>query len=74
MLWLFWADGADRAVTGLRPWVSPGYADFNLQLGVFYALSVEEPNAPVLSGLSLQTCPDGGTGSWEIVIERLPNE
>lgn len=74
VLWLLWADGADRAVTGLRPWVSPGYADFHLQPGVFYALSVEEPNAPVLSGLSLQTCPDGEMSSWEIVIERLPNE
>lgn len=71
VLWLLWADGADRAVTGLRPWVSPGYADFNLQPGVFYALSVEEPNAPVLSGLTLPLCPDGGRmGSWEIIVEK----
>ncbi|MCS7178521.1 MAG: hypothetical protein RML46_05155 [Anaerolineae bacterium] len=71
VLWLLWADGADRAVTGLRPWVSPGYADFTLQPGVFYALSVEEPNAPVLSGLTLQPCPDGERmGSWEIVLEK----
>ncbi|MBC7227618.1 MAG: hypothetical protein H5T61_10350 [Thermoflexales bacterium] len=70
VLWLLWADGADRAVTGLRPWISPGYADFNLQPGVFYALSVDEPNAPVISGLSIPSCPDGKQGSWEIVIER----
>lgn len=70
VLWLLWADGADRAVTGLRPWISPGYADFNLQPGVFYALSVDEPNAPVISGLALPLCPDGGQGSWEIVIEK----
>lgn len=71
VLWLLWADGADRAVTGLRPWVSPGYADFHLQPGVFYALSVEEPNAPVLSGLTLQPCPgQEQMGSWEIVIEK----
>lgn len=70
VLWLLWADGADRAVTGLRPWVSPGYADFNLQPGVFYALSVEEPNAPVISGLALPLCPNGEQGSWEIVIEK----
>lgn len=70
VLWLLWADGADRAVTGLRPWISPGYADFNLQPGVFYALSVDEPNAPVISGLTLPLCPDGQQGSWELVIER----
>ncbi len=70
VLWLLWADGADRAVTGLRPWVSPGYADFNLQSGVLYALSVDEPNAPVISGLALPLCPDGGQGSWELVIEK----
>ncbi len=70
VLWLLWADGADRAVTGLRPWMSPGYADFQLQPGVFYALSVEEPNAPVISGLALPSCPDGQQGSWEIVIEK----
>lgn len=70
VLWLLWADGADRAVTGLRPWIGPGYADFNLQPGVFYALSVAEPNAPVISGLVLPLCPDGKQGSWELVIER----
>lgn len=70
VLWLLWADGADRAVTGLRPWIGPGYADFDLQPGIFYALSVEEPNAPVTSGLSLPLCPDGKPGAWEMVIER----
>lgn len=70
VLWLLQADGADRAVTGLRPWIGPGYADFNLQPGVFYALSVEEPNAPVISGLALPLCPDGKQGSWELVIEK----
>lgn len=73
VLWLLWADGADRAVTGMRPWISPGYADFVLQPGVFYALSVGEPNAPILSGLTLQPCPEGDRmGSWEIVIEKAP--
>ncbi len=70
VLWLLWADGADWAVTGMRPWVSPGYADFNLRPGIFYALSVDEPNAPVISGLALPSCPDGEQGSWEIVIEK----
>lgn len=72
-LWLLWADGADRAVTGMRPWTSPGYADFVLQPGVSYALSVDEPNAPILSGLMLQPCPESDRmGSWEVIVEKTP--
>lgn len=70
VLWLLWADGADRAVTGLRPQIDPGYADFLLKPGILYALSVGEPNAPILSGLMLPPCPDGKWGSWEVVVER----
>lgn len=70
VLWLLWADGADRAVTGLRPQIDPGYADFHLKPGVLYALSVGEPNAPLLAGLMLPPCPDGTWGSWEVVVER----
>ncbi len=73
-LWLQWPGGADRAVTGLRPQIDPGYADFVLQPDVPYALSVREPNAPIFSGLMVKTCPgeDDATpypGTWQIVIE-----
>jgi hypothetical protein len=73
VLWLTWPDGADRAVTGLRPTIDPGYADFTLIPGVPYALSIDEPNAPVLSGLATQACPADETGSispgvWQIVV------
>lgn len=70
VLWLTWPGGADRAVTGLRPWIDPGYADFKLEPEVPYALSIDEPNAPVLSGLTAPTCPAASTpGSWRIVVE-----
>ncbi|HHS98033.1 MAG TPA: hypothetical protein ENK08_09090 [Chloroflexi bacterium] len=73
VLWLTWPGGADRAVTGLRPEIDLGYADFTLEPGVSYALSVEEPAAPLVSGLTLQPCPKGdGIGSWRIVIEINP--
>lgn len=73
-LWLSWPGGADRAVTGLKPDMGPGYADFNLEPGVPYALSIGEPNAPVLSGLTVQSClaEEGAQpqpGSWWVVIE-----
>ena len=69
-LWLTWPGGADRAVTGLRPWLDPGYADFELEPEVSYALSIDEPNAPVLSGLTAPVCPTAEQpGSWRIVVE-----
>lgn len=74
VLWLTWPGGADRAVTGLRPNIDPGYADFSLLPEVPYALSIGEPNAPVLSGLFLQACPEESQlGSWEVVVQvRAP--
>ncbi|MBN1956067.1 MAG: hypothetical protein JW900_13585 [Anaerolineae bacterium] len=74
VLWLTWPGGAERAVTGLRPEISRGYADFTLQPDIPYALSIDEPNAPVLSGLTLAMCPEKRgapqPGTWRIVIER----
>ena len=74
VLWLTWPGGADRAVTGLRPHIDAGYADFTLEEGVPYSLSIEEPNAPVLSGLTVAQCRsevgiDLQPGSWRVVVE-----
>ena len=79
VLWLTWPGGADRAVTGLRPQIDPGYADFTLLPDVPYALSIGEPNAPVLSGLTVQLCPTMGggepqPGSWRVVVEAAGRE
>lgn len=72
-LWLLWPGGADRAVTGLRPQIDPGYADFTLQADVPYALSVGEPRAPVISGMTAQRCPTDETkaASWVVVVEPV---
>jgi hypothetical protein len=71
VLWLTWPNGASRAVTGLRPEIDPGYADFDLEPGTLYALSVDEPNAPILSGLEVETCADGegSLGTWRVILE-----
>jgi hypothetical protein len=72
VLWLTWPGGADRAVTGLRPQIDPGYADFTLEAGLPYALSIGEPDAPVLSNLLVQRCPtedEPRPGSWQVVVE-----
>lgn len=79
VLWLTWPGGADRAVTGLRPQIDPGYADFTLHPDTVYALSVGEPNAPVVSGITIPACPaaagqEPGAGSWQVVVEIAERE
>lgn len=82
-VWLTWADGADRAVTGLKPQEGPGYADFNAQRGVTYSLGVGELGLPLVTDLQLEICrpekdadgdENGGedgdafVGSWRLVL------
>ena len=56
-LWLTWAEGADRAVTGLKPGEGPGYADFNVDPETTYAISVGELGLPLITNLQLEECP-----------------
>lgn len=77
-VWLLWADGADRAVTGLKPAYGPGYADFNAFQDVAYTVSVGELGMPLVTGLQLEDCPPEGdeeeqgeesfTGSWRLIV------
>ncbi|MFN2269505.1 MAG: hypothetical protein ACK2US_01630 [Anaerolineae bacterium] len=76
-VWLMWTDGADRAVTGLKPSRGLGYVDFDVEEGVEYSLGTSELGAPLVSGLQLEACPeekgkDPVIGSWRIVLERRP--
>ncbi|MEA3377484.1 MAG: hypothetical protein U9R72_14945 [Chloroflexota bacterium] len=72
-VWLTWSDGADRAVTGLKPGRGYGYADFNAAADVAYTVSVGELGLPLVTGLELEDCPVEGdeepfTGSWRLVL------
>lgn len=70
-LWLLWADGADRAVTGLKPDYGSGYADFDLITGFDYQLSVEATGVPLVRGLRATACPNSTlVGSWRVVLTR----
>ncbi|MBN1979254.1 MAG: hypothetical protein JW918_17800 [Anaerolineae bacterium] len=76
-VWLMWADGSDRAVTGLKPKGGLGYVDFDAEEGVEYSLGTSELGAPLVSGLRLELCPEEKgkapvVGSWRIVLERRP--
>ncbi|MFW6135469.1 MAG: hypothetical protein ACOC7N_01460 [Chloroflexota bacterium] len=72
-VWLTWSEGADRAVTGLKPGRGPGYADFNAAPDIGYTVSVGELGMPLVTGLEVELCPVEGdeepfTGSWRLVL------
>ena len=73
-VWLTWAQGADRAVTGLKPEHGMGYADFNVGPDIAYTISVGEPGMPLVSGLQLEECPteteegEAVLGSWRVIL------
>ena len=72
-VWLTWSGGSDRAVTGLKPGYGPGYADFDVNEGIAYAISLGEFRMPVVTGLQLEDCLPGEpedpfTGSWRILL------
>jgi len=69
-----WSDGEDVFFTGLRPDVDPGYADFQMQPGVIYAVAVADRIGEVATGLSTETgepCPNP-PASWHIVFQIKP--
>lgn len=74
-LWLLWDEGADRAVTGLRPDRGLGYADFGVVPERLYRLYVGTPTGAPVATLSITPCSNdaGGTGwwSWALTVEAL---
>jgi hypothetical protein len=76
-VWLTWPGGADRAVTGLKPQRGAGYADFNAEQGVSYALGIGELGMPLVTDLRIEPCPTDEDqeplmGSWFVVLEPRP--
>ena len=61
--WLIWNEGADRAITGFRPDLGLGYADFNVEPGRAYNLYLDSPYGIPVSTFQVEPCPpDEGTG------------
>jgi len=79
VVWLMWPGGADRAVTGLKPRDGAGYADFDAEPGVSYALGIGEMGMPLVTDLRIESCParkgkEPLLGSWRIVVKRRSPE
>ena len=62
-----WDGGDDRFITGLKPEVGPGYADFGMQKGVTYQLTVIGAESDVALDLLASTCESSGQlASWRV--------
>lgn len=63
-----WKGGEQHFYTGLKPEVSPGFADFQMTPGTVYSLRLGGGGEPVYD-LEALDC-EGKWGTWELVFER----
>jgi hypothetical protein len=78
-IWLIWESGADRAITGFRPEIGLGYADFDVEPGRAYNLYIDSPTGPPVLTLRVEPCPPADGEGWvsrELIIwdETEPEE
>ncbi len=71
-IWLTWSGGAERIVTGLKPEVGLGYADFVMQPETSYAVAVGDPSLQLVQGLMIESClarqGDTPLTSWRLIF------
>lgn len=73
-VWLLWDEAADRAVTGMRPALGLGYADFEVAPGQSYKVYIGSATGAPLVTLPVGPClVDGDTGwtSYHLQVLRL---
>jgi hypothetical protein len=76
-VWILWPEGADRAITGLRPELSPGYADFVVEPNTTYNLYLEQPTGAPLAALEVEPCAAGEEEawySWQVTVRETEPE
>jgi hypothetical protein len=62
-VWLIWENGADRAITGFKPELGLGYADFTVEPGHVYKLYIDIPQGIPVTTIQVEPCmPTEGTG------------
>lgn len=71
-IWVTWSGGVDYFVTGLKPEIGLGYADFNVTPDTAYAVAVSDPTLQVVDGLRTEPCQtdegDAALASWRLII------
>lgn len=63
-VWLLWEAGADRATTGFKPEVDPGYADFIVEPGHVYRLYIDVPQGVPVSTVQIEPCTPAEGQGW----------
>lgn len=63
-LWLLWADGAERATTGFKPDIDPGYADFDIAPGIVYNLYLDSPRGAPVATVQVEPCTPAEGSGW----------
>lgn len=75
-IWLLWEGGADRAVTGFRPALGLGYADFAITSDYVYKIYIDLPEGRPLSTIQVEPCTPEEGGGWLsrylVVLESEP--
>ncbi|MFP3853618.1 MAG: hypothetical protein ACLFWD_04900 [Anaerolineales bacterium] len=73
---VFWDQGEDRFYTGLKPEISPGYADFEMDLDLAYTVQLPEAT-DAITNVQAETCTaeddDPYPGSVRLVFEQPGN-
>jgi hypothetical protein len=71
-IWVSWGGGSDRFVTGLKPELGLGYADFDTAPDQTYAVAVGEPTLYVANDLRATIClpgeGDSPLASWRLIV------
>ncbi|MBN1878192.1 MAG: hypothetical protein JXA33_28490 [Anaerolineae bacterium] len=74
-IWLSWDEGADRAVTGMKPEMGLGYADFIVTPQRLYKLYIGTPVGIPIATLQIEACL-GPTetlwATWSLTIRPHP--
>lgn len=65
-----WDGGSDRFYTGFKPALGEGLGDFTMEPDVSYSVRLAE-GSPEISGLRLESCPDGLDGGWRLTFQNL---
>jgi hypothetical protein len=76
-IWLIWDDGADRAITGFRPELGMGYADFDVIPGRSYNLYVDRPYGIPIRTLQAEPCPQAEGVGWvsrHLILQEIERD
>ena len=61
---VIWSGGEDHFFTGLKPELGLGYADYEMTLGIVYALRLAEGGLPVENLMAMECAAEDGTRYW----------